>query len=286
MLWVSLQHARAAAAYALRGPDAATAAALGGAADLPADERREPQVPAQPRRAIRCVAVSSHRSRTLEEQLLPVADGSVGLAGLRSESHSEDGAPEEERYTRVWLRPSAEPPVLALSDLLPRRRAGVVRYATQSGKGAPRPLFSPRQSVARGDTHVFTRCSVAGRDGVALRTASPGSDRPAAEELPLAEAAEEWRGLARDFASLPTEPVAAGGLHVPEVTPEEEVGSLAHCLVASHWCACTCHSLTDCALRSEAAHAVAGTCGRSPACATSKSGSSCGCGARRSARPT
>ena len=62
--------------------------------------------------------------------------GLLVLAGLRSESHSEDGAPEEERYTRVWLRPSAEPPVLALSDLLPRRRAGVVRYATQSGKGA------------------------------------------------------------------------------------------------------------------------------------------------------
>ena len=80
---------------------------------------------------------------------------------------------------------------------------------------------------------------MAGRDGVALRTASPGSDRPAAEELPLAEAAEGWRGLARDFASLPTEMVAAGGLHVPEVTPEEEVGSLAHCLVASHWCART-----------------------------------------------
>ena len=54
--WVSLQHARAAAAHALRGPDAATAAALGGAADLPADERCEPQVPAQPRRAIWCVA--------------------------------------------------------------------------------------------------------------------------------------------------------------------------------------------------------------------------------------
>ena len=98
---------------------------------------------------------------------------------------------------------------------VPARRAGVVRYATQATKG---------------------------RDGVVMRTASPSDkSRPSADRLPPAKADEAWRGLSQSFDALPDAEDGEGVLRVPEVDEVEEggggeeVGSLAHCLIASQW---------------------------------------------------
>jgi hypothetical protein len=82
----------------------------------------------------------------------------------------------------VWKRAA----VLLTQDVLvccvpvipvPSRRAGVVRYATQSSTG---------------------------RDGVVMRTASPSDDqRMPVDRLPPAADGQAWRGLSQSFEALP-----------------------------------------------------------------------------------